>query len=97
MLVLSLVIVGIVVATPSFDSGLRQRNSGCCIEWNPWAWAQADSGDDGWYGVWAEADSEKERYSGSYDGILNVSASVSVFTDPVHYDPPFTFHSAYCN
>lgn len=96
LLVLSLVTVSIVVARPSYDDGLEITHYRCCIKWKPWAWAKADDDDEGWYSVWAEAEGTRERYSGSYDGPLDVSVNVTVYTTPDE-SPPSNYHSSYCN
>lgn len=96
VLVLSLVAVG-VVAVPIYNSGLRIISYGCCLNWVAWAKATADFGDQGWYCVWTKVESDKQRYSGSYDGPLNASASAETYTRPLHFVRPSVFHHAYCN
>ena len=96
-LVLSLVVVGVVVATPTYDSGSYSTSYGCCIRWVAWAEATAGSGYSGWYYVWAKVGNNNVYYGGSYHGPLDVYAEADEYTRPLHYVKPSIFHQAYCN
>lgn len=97
LFVLSLVTVTIVVATPSHDDDLDIKHNGCCIDWEPWAWAKADCDDEGWYSVWAEiVGKERKRFSGSYDGPLDVNVKVWTVTMP-YESPPSNYHASDCD
>ncbi len=96
LFVLSLITVSIVVATPSHDDGLGAIHYGCCILWEPWAWAKAAPEDEGWYSVWAEIGGTRQRYSGSYDGKLDVEAKAQAYTGRYGRQPP-NYHASFCN